>query len=317
MCKISYDAIAAFLEDKNIAWKQIMASIQLPTCLGEQAKMYIDKNHIVCFVYDESIKTYHCIDKNSSSSCMIESFAQKKIPSPQPPILTMQWNISLLDKKICGIVGPRKMSTYAQRVLDYVSVSLQHYSLVTISWWAVWVDQYIHNRSLAHDIPTIVVLGGGIAHAYTTGARDFLTRVVDKWGLIISESKLWQAPQKYSFPLRNRIIAALSDMIFLPEASEKSWSLWTVHYAHTIGTPLYTVPCDIFSLHGRGTNLALQKGIMHAIIEPDDMLQKYFTKKEQLLSSFSSPIVQPTIVSPIVWSIESYLAHDMMLQLGL
>ena len=64
---------------------------------------------------------------------------------------------------------------------------------------------------------------------------------------MISEFKLDQEPAQYTFPQRNRIIAGLSDVLFLPEAGKESGSLITVDFALQMQKPVYGVPNFIFS----------------------------------------------------------------------
>ena len=64
---------------------------------------------------------------------------------------------------------------------------------------------------------------------------------------MLSEFKLNSRPERYTFPQRNRIVAGLSDMVFLPEASEKSGSLITVDFARQMHKDVYGTPNSIFS----------------------------------------------------------------------
>jgi DNA processing protein len=63
----------------------------------------------------------------------------------------------------------------------------------------------------------------------------------------LSEYKINFVPTKYSFPQRNRIVAGLSDLLFLPEAGEKSGSLITAEFAYQQNKPIFVTPNDIFS----------------------------------------------------------------------
>lgn len=80
------------------------------------------------------------------------------IPSP-PKVLYWQGDISLLHRPILGVVGPRQMSPYAEKVLDQLFALSPSYDIVTISGLAPGVDTYCHELSLKYNIPTIAVLG--------------------------------------------------------------------------------------------------------------------------------------------------------------
>jgi DNA processing protein len=112
------------------------------------------------------------------------------------------------------------MSPYAGQVMKALFQQFQNINLVTVSGLARGVDQECHQLSLQHNIPTIAILGGGIKRYLQSSAKNLITSIVEKGGLILSEFKLDFKPTKRSFPQRNRIIAGLSDLLFLPEARE-------------------------------------------------------------------------------------------------
>ena len=116
-------------------------------------------------------------------------------------------DISLLTKKILGIVGPRRMSIYGQKVIEKVFLHASGYEMATISGMAEGIDQLCHKHSIAQGIPTIAVLGGGLGRYYSRPERELIQQIVDAGGLVLSEFKLSEQPTNYSFPQRNRIRA--------------------------------------------------------------------------------------------------------------
>lgn len=166
--------------------------------------------------------------------------------SAKPYIIHYMWDISLLDKDIVAIVWPRKATNYSNKVLRKFFEHAQNYNLVTISGMAEGVDQISHALSIKHNIPTIAVLWWWLNHYLQGPKRHIIESIVQNGWLVISEYKLDFKPTKYSFPQRNRIVAWLCDVLFLPEASEKSWSLITADFAYQLSRPVYVTPNDIF-----------------------------------------------------------------------
>jgi predicted Rossmann fold nucleotide-binding protein DprA/Smf involved in DNA uptake len=78
---------------------------------------------------------------------------------PRVQIFYYKGNLSLLNKKILGIVGPRAMSGYGKQVLETLFASAGDYDFVTVSGMAGGVDQLCHKLSREYGIPTIAVLG--------------------------------------------------------------------------------------------------------------------------------------------------------------
>ncbi len=195
-------------------------------------------------------KTQEMFEKNGIKACILwESDFHSKFHNilNTPYIVHYIWDISLLDKQILGIVGPRKPSQYSFKVLQNMFESAKNYDFVTISGMAEWVDQLCHSFSIKHKIPTIAVLGWWIYHFLKWPNRYILDTIVWNWGLILSEYKINFAPTKYSFPQRNRIVAGLSDILFLPEAGEKSGSLITAEFAYQQSKKIFVTPNDIFN----------------------------------------------------------------------
>jgi len=177
-----------------------------------------------------------------------ESFHYKlSLIKPHIDLIYYIWDISLLNKKILSIVWPRKNTQYADKVLQKLFEDINRYDIATISWLADGVDQLCHTYSIQKSIPTIAVLGTWIWRYLQSYNRDWIHKIADNGGLILSEYKLFAWPAKYTFPQRNRIIAWLSDIVFLPEAWEDSGSLITVDFANKMHKPVYWVPNDIFS----------------------------------------------------------------------
>lgn len=225
------------------------------SCIHKQ----IEKYAISCYVSDEAGYHFKCL----------------KIPS-KPYILYTRWDTSLLNKDILWIVWPRKPSVYAERIMKDVFQYVSMYDVATISWWANGIDYLTHSYSIEHGIPTIVVLWWGILHYLQWNKGAFLQRVVNAWGLVLSEFKLWQDPTPRSFPQRNRIIAWLCDVLFFPAAWERSWSLITVDFALKIRTPVYTVPWSIYEATNSWSNAYLTKWKVKAVTSFVKLFKKHF-----------------------------------------
>lgn len=87
-------------------------------------------------------------------------FHYKFLPiRPKVQIIYYIGDLSLLNKKILGIVGPRAMSSYGKQVMENLFITAGDYDFVTVSGMAEGVDQLCHRLSRENNIPTIAVLG--------------------------------------------------------------------------------------------------------------------------------------------------------------
>jgi DNA processing protein len=86
-----------------------------------------------------------------------------------------------------------------------------------------------------------VVLGGGILRPHPRSHFQLFREVVAKGGALLSEYPPHFEPRPYTFPERNRLIAALSDFLFLAQAHDKSGSLGTARFALDLGREIYVL----------------------------------------------------------------------------
>lgn len=220
------------------------------------------------------------IDKNDIRYLVTDGDNKLQRIIPKISWLYYWWNIHILSSKILWIVWPRKPSIYGQKVMQHLFSMLPRYDVVTLSGWALWIDALVHDYSLAIGMPTIVVLWWWIDYYQQSWKYHFLQKVVDRGGLVLSEYTWDMSPKKYTFPQRNRLIAWLSDVLFVPEASMWSGSLITVDKAYEYGVPIYAPMQDIFSVSGMG----IAEYIVQEKVKPIDthlssLLDIYFGKK--------------------------------------
>ena len=157
-----------------------------------------------------------------------------------------------------GIVGTRRPDPISivavERFLDSVSA-------VVVSGLALGVDAAAHARALERNQPTLAVLGAGVLHPGPS-RNSHLWRASPSVTLV-SEFLPDIPPKNYHFPRRNRIIAGLSDALFLFQAPRKSGALISAEYALEEGRDLYVFDHPMLSdaTNGGGRDL-LQQGAM-------------------------------------------------------
>jgi len=201
--------------------------------------------------------------------------------SPKVQLYYYQGNLALLNQDILAIVGPRNMSKFGKKTLEDLLSIAKNYKLVTISGLAPWTDQYAHTLSLQNNIPTIAILGGGIERFYKSNNKTILQKIINNWWLIISEYKPNFKPTKYSFPQRNRIIAGLSNIVFIPEAWQKSGSLITANFAYQMKKPIYGTPNHIYAPQHKWLLEYIANKKISLCIDLEKTLQTYFSSQKQ------------------------------------
>lgn len=179
-----------------------------------------------------------------------------------PPLLYYQGDLKALDLPGLAIVGSRKNTPYAERVLNELVPELPIYNIVTISGLALGVDALAHDSSLKGQGLTIAVLGSGLDQKsfYPRANRPLRDRILKNGGLILSEFPPLSPPLRTNFPRRNRLIAALSRAVLVVEAAAKSGALITANYALDFNREVLAIPGSIFNPNSFGPNNFLKQG---------------------------------------------------------
>jgi len=195
-----------------------------------------------------------------------------------PPKLYIRGNPRLLEQHpSVGIVGARRMSDYGKRVCETFVPYLASRGCVIVSGLAFGIDVTAHKLTLESGGATIAVLGSGINYI-TPKAHERIGQEIIKKGALVSEYPGRTPAGKYTFPARNRIIAALSDLLIVIEGTRTSGSLITADFMLQLGKDVYAVPGNIDAPLAQGTNFLIANGATPLICLEDLELRLGFDK---------------------------------------
>lgn len=158
-----------------------------------------------------------------------------------------------------AIVGARNCSEYGRSVAYMLGKQLAQSGVTVISGMASGIDGAAHRGALATNGCSVGVLAGGVDHCYPRENFDIYEHI-QKNGCLISEYAPGIKPTSNHFPLRNRIISGLADVIVVVEAREKSGSLITVDMALEQNKMVLAVPGRINDELSKGCNNLIKLG---------------------------------------------------------
>jgi DNA processing protein len=164
----------------------------------------------------------------------------------------------LLPEGTVTVVGARRASTYGREVARELGRDLARAGLIVVSGLAFGIDACAHRGALDGGL-TVAVLGCGADVAYPAAHRS-LWRRIGETGLVLSELPPGSGAWRWTFPARNRIMAALSGMTVVVEGAERSGSLITADLATDLGRDLGAVPGPVGSRLSAGPNNLLAGG---------------------------------------------------------
>jgi DNA processing protein len=190
-----------------------------------------------------------------------------------PEVLFCKGNLEILKRPIVAIVGTRNATRYGLEVAKKLAGQLAELGIVVVSGLADGIDAAAHSGAGAAN--TIAVLGNGINQFYPAANVDLQKGIAKDGGLLISEYSPNAKSNKYTFPQRNRIIAALAKAVIIVEADIKSGSLITKDFALDLGREVFAVPGPITSPASQGTNEMIKTAACACLTDISDVLSVF------------------------------------------
>lgn len=174
----------------------------------------------------------------------------------QPDAVYMEGKTDLLSGPVLAVVGSRKCSPYGASISREIGRQAAKCGVTIVSGLAAGIDSSTQRACLHHGGNVIAVLGNGLDQCYPAENKGLMEEIRSR-GLLISEYPPGFKAKPWTFPRRNRLIAALSDAVTVVEASFHSGALTTAEYAVEQNKPLMVVPGNITSRCSVGTNRLL------------------------------------------------------------
>ncbi len=185
--------------------------------------------------------------------------ALRRLADP-PPWLFVRGELPDFERvPAVSIVGTRDPNDYSRNQTYKIAYDIATAGAVTVSGLALGFDAIAAAGTLAARGKTVAVLGCGIDIVYPK-QHAYLARMVAETGCIISEFAPGSRPEKWHFPMRNRIIAALADAVLVTAGSLYSGSLITARHAMAQEKTVYALPGRIDTPDGEGPARLLRDG---------------------------------------------------------
>lgn len=245
------------------------ASVEILTGWGVapvSAERFVSRRHV--FSADEALAQVHKSGLEFipfSSPEYPQDLAELRYP---PAGLFVKGRPERLDEVLRSprvtIVGTRRSTGYGCRVADVMTLAFAERGVSVISGLALGIDGRAHRAALTSGAATVAVLGCGPDVIYPARHRQ-LYEQVSAIGIVASEYPPGTRPARWTFPQRNRILAALGDAVLVVEGSRTSGAMQTAEAALELGRPVFAVPGPITGESHQGCNWLLYDGAIPAI----------------------------------------------------
>jgi DNA processing protein len=183
---------------------------------------------------------------------------------PEPPrVLFVRGDPALLERPGVAVVGTRRCTAGGAHVAGRFGAGLADAGLAVVSGLALGIDGAAHRGALAADGVPVGVVGSGPDVIYPARHRTLWADVAGR-GVLVGEAPLGAPPERWRFPARNRIIAALSLAVVVVESGARGGSMGTVDEAVDRGVPVLAVPGSVLAEQSAGTNRLISEGTLVA-----------------------------------------------------
>ena len=208
-----------------------------------------------------------------------EDYPEKLKDIFEPPyIIYYRGQLPKKNMKTVAIVGSRECSDYGRNMAKKLSYELAMNNVMVVSGFARGIDTAAHNGCLMAGGMTTAVFGNGIEVCYPKENIFTYNQILECKGCIMSELEPYIQPQKGQFPLRNRIISGLADVVIVIEAGKRSGSLITIEHALEQNRTVMALPGRATDRLSVGCNELIKQGA-GLITSTDDVLFELGIKK--------------------------------------
>ena len=162
-----------------------------------------------------------------------------------------------------AVVGSRNPTHQGRENARAFAYNLCAGGHAVVSGMAMGIDAAAHQGALQANMgehcPTVAVVGTGLDQVYPRQLHGLAQDIAER-GWVLSEQPIGTKPLPHHFPLRNRLIAGLSQGVLVAEAALQSGSLITAQLALDQGKEVFAIPGSIHSALSRGCHALLRQG---------------------------------------------------------
>jgi DNA processing protein len=187
-----------------------------------------------------------------------------------PAVLFARGALPLVDAPRVAIIGTRRCTGVGAGFARELGAELTEAGVVIVSGLALGIDGAAHRGVLDATGAPVGVVGSGLDIVYPQRHRTLWEAVAEQ-GVLLSEAPLGARPLGWRFPARNRLIAALADLLVVVESHDAGGSMLTVEEALARDVPVMAVPGSVRSPSASGVNRLLSDGC-HPVRDATDVL---------------------------------------------
>lgn len=268
----------------------VQAKILLQHCNAEEIfhakKTYLEKIEGIGPVRAASIAAFRDFSKAEDELKFIEKYKIKTLfltdkDYPQrllncydsPTLLYYKGEADLNTSKIVSVIGTRSHTDYAKQVTEKLIKDITAQQVTIVSGLAFGVDAIAHKAAIKNNLPTIGVLGHGLDQIYPSEHSGLAKDMIKHNGGLLSEFRSKTKPDKHNFPIRNRIVAGMSDATIVIETGIKGGSMITAELANSYNKDVFAIPGKITDAKSSGCNYLIKNNKAVLLYDANELIQ--------------------------------------------
>ena len=216
------------------------------------------------FIEKFKIKTFFLNDKD---------YPQRLLNCYDSSTLLFYKGIADLNvSKIVAIVGTRSNTDYGKLFTEKLVKDLSAQNILVVSGLAFGIDAFAHKAALKNNLKTVGIVGHGLDKIYPTEHTALAKDMIKDDGGILTEFFSGTKPDKHNFPLRNRLVAGISDATVVVETSIKGGSMITAKLADAYNRDVFAVPGRTTDKNSGGCNYLIKHNKAILLTDAEELI---------------------------------------------
>lgn len=199
-------------------------------------------------------------------------YPQRLLHIPDAPCLLFVKGVAHFQlAQTLAVVGTRDATAYGIQITEQWVAALAQYGCGIVSGLARGIDRSAHQAALRAGLPTWAVLAHGLHAVHPSNNRHLAEDILAQGGAWVSEWPHGVAPQMGAYPRRNRLIAGMSDGLWIVEAAIKSGAGISAQFAHQYDRSVFALPGRLSDVRSHGCLDLIRRNVAQIVTDPSQI----------------------------------------------
>ena len=190
-----------------------------------------------------------------------------------PTMLYYKGEADLNTSKVVSIIGTRSNTEYGRRITETLVNDLVTENILVVSGLAFGIDAIAHKTALKNSMATVGVTAHGLDQIYPLQHASLARDMAKNGGGILTEFRSKTKPDKHNFPIRNRVVAGMSDATIVVETGIKGGSMITAELADGYNKDVFAFPGKVTDSQSAGCNHLIKSNKAFLLTGADDLIK--------------------------------------------